>query len=150
MDYDFTRYRRSNSTKNKINYFLYILSGIVFGLVVIYSLVNLVYLSFSYAVMFHNVDLSYNMCLISNDLCQIDIENEKETTLNTTNYREWKDQPLTGDPIGYSDSYRSSSGEQMTIFFKFGFFCFTFSYGLISLVYMIFALSEEIYKIKES
>lgn len=128
-----------------VNYMVSVIALFIFGSVVVYSVCGLVGYGFRQGFLFHNVDLSYNMCLISNDLDTI----EENTNCSIgTNYRDWKDRFGLGenDTVSYSDSFVSSNEEMRVNFLLFGYYGFVFGIGLLGLLFISFAILSEHYE----
>jgi hypothetical protein len=75
----------------------------------------------------HTIDLSYNMCLISNDLKVYGCVHD-----GNINYREWSDQLTSGQQVRYFDGYINATDRLIVNFIRFGLSCF--GLGLFSTI----------------
>jgi hypothetical protein len=123
----------------KIEYLLLIFSIFLYVGVIIYSVGGLIFTSYSEGIYFHNIDMAYNMCLISNDLCEI--SKEGNCSMNT-DYRNWNDRYSLNDTISYSDTYIESNDNMTLNFFQFGYYAFIFGFGICSLIFLSFHFLE--------
>jgi hypothetical protein len=78
----------------------------VFVYFVFYGSMNMLTNAFEYGLMFHNVDLAYNMCIITNYIN--DINEDQDCDMNT-DYRTWKDRHDLNETVLYTDSYITSN-----------------------------------------
>jgi hypothetical protein len=119
---------KTKKRKLKFNIDLFPLNVILMAV----SLTAIFYLGMSYMVYFHNVDLSYNMALMSNDLNDFLIDNDISTNID---YRNMEDRYSLNNTIRYSDAYIvSSEGMLFKLIQVIGasiFFGFTFCLNII-------------------
>ena len=99
-----------------------------------------------YMINFHNVDLSYNMALISNDLDKI---KDKTGCSIETNYREWRDKYGIGEnqTVKYLDSYTSGLDKMNISFLKFGLSMMSFGFGVVGSFFLSVGIFEEYKKV---
>jgi hypothetical protein len=126
--------------KNILLFITYLFCIFVFLGFILYSVGNIVVLAFNYGFFFHNIDLSYNMCLVSNDLKEI--EKSGNCTFET-DYREFKDRYDLNETTSYTDSYINSFNAMRIDFIKFGYFGLLLGYSIFGLLSMSLTLLYE-------
>jgi hypothetical protein len=131
---------KKKKREQAISRILYWLMTILHTALVIMGTVVLCISFLGYGIQWHNVDLSYNMLLISNDLDDLGWEYD-------TDYREWEDKYGLGDneTMYYSDGYVAGATnlKNLLIIGTIGGCCFT--WGLAGLFFTTMGLLEKMY-----
>jgi len=142
MEYDYQKYMKKKKMNN-LDYFAYLITLLMFLGFIIYGSFGMIVFSYSEGIYFHNIDMAYNMCLISNDLCEI--SKGGNCSMNT-NYRNWHDRYSLNETSSYSDLYIESNDNMRLNFFKFGYFGFLFGYGFCGLFFLSLKFLSELKK----
>ena len=76
----------------------------IFFFLTLSSGLALLFFGASIGIAYHNIDLAYNMCVISNDLKAMGCQN-----VGNLDYRDWKDQQTSSEVKHYYQGYLDSS-----------------------------------------
>lgn len=92
---------------------------LVMSLLLVLSTFSAVHFAMSFMNDLHTLDLSYNMCLIANDLKDFGCVHE-----GNVDYRAWADRTSSGNVRSYEDGYIDGIGRFISDLINFGLSCF--------------------------
>lgn len=125
-------------TKNTINDILAVVNIILYTAIALLGFFSSCFIAMNWGIQFHNIDLSYNMALISND-----INNGNMCRNSPVDYRQWEDQYNLDQTISYTDAYMTSSSLLRDLLI-YGFASvFAFGIGIAGLFFISARLIDE-------